>query len=148
MEKKLQKLVSELFSLLEVKATADVSKEEDDVYKITIETEDESGLLIGGQGTTLFAIQSFLSIAIKQETGEWVKIVVDIAGWRGKQEDYLNNLATQAAERAKSTKEPQKLYNLTPAQRRTIHMKLSDDKEIKTESEGEGEERYLVITSK
>lgn len=146
MDAKLQKLVDELFSLLGVKATASVSQE-DDVYKVTIETE-ESGLLIGGHGTTLFAIESFLAVAMKQETGEWVKIVVDIAGWRNKQEDYLNNLAIQAAERAKSTGESQKLYNLTPAQRRIIHMKLAEDKEIKTESEGEGEERYLVITAK
>ena len=38
--------------------------------------------------------------------------------------------------------------DLTPAQRRVIHMALSEDSEIETESQGEGEERYLVVKPK
>ncbi len=62
-----------------------------------------------------------------------------------KNEDYLNNLAEQTAQRAKETNEPQNLYNLNSAQRRIIHMCLSEDKETETESLGEGQERYLVV---
>jgi len=57
----------------------------------------------------------------------------------------LKNLAEQTAQRAIETSEPQNLYNLNPSQRRVIHMYLSENDDIVTESEGEGYERYLVI---
>ena len=54
-------------------------------------------------------------------------------------------MATQTANHVKQTGEEQKLYNLTPTQRRIVHMALSTDKEIETTSEGEGQERYLIV---
>ena len=58
----------------------------------------------------------------------------------------LEELADQVAKRAKSSGEPQSLFNLTPAQRRIVHMTLAEDLEIKTESVGEGKERYLLVS--
>jgi spoIIIJ-associated protein len=84
----------------------------------------------------------------RQENGEWKRISVNVGDWREKQEEYLSEMAKVTAERAKQTGEPQNLYNLSPSQRRIIHIALSEDKEIETESVGEGEERYLVVKPK
>jgi spoIIIJ-associated protein len=142
----IEKLLDELFSLLGVSCETSVLKVEEG-YKVEVDSSD-SGLLIGSHGSTLNAIQSFLALTFRQRTGEWVNILVDVGGWRDRHEDYLQDLARQAAERARSTGEAQHLYNLNPSQRRTIHLYLGEEKDLITESEGEGRERYLVVKTK
>ena len=122
--------------------------QENDSFVVTVEAGDETGLLIGRKGETLASIQTILGIALKQKVGDWHRVEVNVGDYREKEEDYLKNLAMSAATRAKETGEPQSLYNLKPAQRRIVHMFLSEDKEVSTESVGEGEERCLVVKSK
>ncbi len=140
---------NKLLDLMGSKAKAEVAYDtENEFYAVEIKTEEEVGLLIGRHGETLGAIETALAMILKQKTGEWVRVIVNVGDWRKKQEEYLGDLATQAADRAKETKEPQPIYNLTPAQRRTIHMVLAKNKDVTTESVGEGEERYLVVKPK
>ena len=147
--KTLQALVSELFSLMGVNPKIEVSYDKaNEAYIINIEAGDETGLLIGRKAETLGSIQMILGIMLKQKTGEWARVLVNVGDYREKEEDYLKNLAESAAVRAKETGEPQSLYNLKPGQRRTIHLYLANDKEIETESQGEGSERYLLIKPK
>ena len=132
-----------------VETTSLPSENEDDqIISIAIDAKDEAGLLFGAHGATLSALQSFVAIALKQQTGSWYRVVADIGDWREKQEEYLRGLATQAAERAKATGEAQHLYNLTSSQRRVIHTALSEDGSVETESQGEGESRYLIVRMK
>lgn len=146
-QKKVKKTAEELLELLGINATVEVKTTEDKepVIEVLISSESEAGLLIGAHGSTLLAIQSFLALSLKQETGEWVRIAVDVDGWKDKQEDYLKDLATQAADRAKSTGQAQNLYNLNSNQRRIVHTVLSEIEGVSTESQGEGEGRYLVV---
>lgn len=149
MNEELKKIAEELFSILEIEAgievTEDTAEDSQKVYLVTIDAPREAGLLIGAHGSTLQAIQSFMAMALKQKTGEWVRVVVDIGDWRQKHEEHLAALARQAAERARSTGDAQQLYNLTPAQRRVVHMVLAEEEGVITESEGEGASRYLVV---
>jgi len=145
----LQKIADKLFTLMSTKATVKVSYDKsNEAYVVDVEAGDETGLLIGKKGETLSSIQTMLGILLKQKTNEWNRVVVNVGDYREKEEDYLKNLATTTAERAKETKEPQSLYNLTPGQRRIVHMTLSEDEGIETESVGEGNERYLVVKAK
>ena len=75
-------------------------------------------------------------------------MAVNVGDWREKQEDYLKSLALSALSRARATNEPQPLYNLNASQRRTIHLYLSSEKDVETESFGEGKERYLIVRLK
>lgn len=147
MEEELKKLTGELFELLGIEAKITVS-EKDGVYQVDIDPKDQAGLIIGHKGETLGAIEMFLAMAMKKKKGEWVSVVANVGDWKEKQEDYLKTIADQAASRARETREPQPLYNLTPSQRRTIHLYLGDSNDIETESQGEGLERYLVIRAK
>jgi len=139
------KLLSLMGSLAKVNVTSD---EESQSVIINLETEEETGLLIGRQGETLMAIQTILGMIARKNFEEWVRITVNVGDWREKQESRLKELATQTALRAKETGEPQYLYNLTPNQRRIIHLTLSEDKELETESQGEGIERFLIVRIK
>lgn len=131
------------------KAKIDVEYDkENEAYVVNVDAPDETGLLIGKKGETLSSLQTVLGVLLKAKVGEWNRVVVNIGDYREKEEGYLKNLAMSTAERARETGQPQNLYNLKPWQRRIIHMSLSEEKDIATESVGEGEERYLVVKSK
>ncbi len=148
-EDTLSKLTQELLELMATGSKAVVSFDKDnDAYIVTIEAGNETGLLIGKRGETLASIQTLLGVLLKQKTGEWYRVVVNVGDYREKEEDYLRNLGISAANRAKETGEAQSLYNLNPAQRRIIHMVLAEDPSVTTESLGEGNERYLIVKVK
>jgi spoIIIJ-associated protein len=145
----LQEATDKLLSLMATKAKATVEYDkENEAYIVGIDAGEETGLLIGKKGETLSSIQTVLGILFKQKTGEWNRVVVNVGDYREKEEDYLKSLAASTAQRARETKEPQNLYNLKPWQRRIIHLALSEEKDLTTESMGEGEERYLIIKPK
>ncbi|MEK7112284.1 MAG: R3H domain-containing nucleic acid-binding protein [Patescibacteria group bacterium] len=144
-----KKDANELLSLMGTKATVEAEEDkENETFVVNIKTEDEAGLLIGHHGETLNSLQAVLGMILRQKTGEWKRVLVNIGDWREKQEEYLKDMAKTTAERAKQTGEAQNLYNLTAAQRRVVHLTLSEDSEVETESVGEGEERYLIIKPK
>lgn len=144
-----EKLASELLGLMGPKVKPVVYEDkENDAIAVDIEAQDEAGLLIGSRGETLTSIQAVLGMMFRQRKGEWRRIIVNIADWRQRQEERLKQLARQTAERARSLKEPQPLYNLTPPERRIVHLALADDKDVETESVGEGPERYLIVRPK
>lgn len=142
----LEKIIAELLPLMAVKATAKVLYDKDnEAYNVNIDGGDETGLLIGKKGETLGSIQTVLGVMIKQKTEDWNRIVVNVGDYREKEEDYLKSLAESTAQRVKETGESQNLYNLKPWQRRIVHMHLSENSDVVSESVGEGEERYLVV---
>lgn len=145
----IKEISDKLIKFLGVDADADVSADKDnDAVVVNISSEEETGLLIGAKGENLIAIQSVIGMIAKQKLGGWIRIVVNIGDWREKQEEYLQGLAQQAANRAKETGDAQTLYNLNATQRRIIHMFLSNDSDIETESMGEGSDRFLIIRPK
>lgn len=144
-----ESLANELLSLMGTDARATVYEDkENEAIRVDILTEDETGLLIGRRGETLNSLQAILGMMVKQKTGKWTRVIVNIGDWREKQEGYLRNLAKETAQKAKETGQEQPLYNLSPGQRRIIHLELSNDPEVESLSYGEGEERYLVIKPK
>ena len=144
----IQKLTEELLNLSGVGAEVEVIDMGENTYQVNLSTEDETGLLIGFRGENINAIQTVLGIMLKGQTGEWYRLVVNVGDYREKQEEKLKDLATQSADRAIETKEPQPIYNLSAGQRRVVHLHLSERKDITTESQGVEPERYLVVKSK
>lgn len=143
----LQEITQELFNLMGVQVTLEVFHDkENEAFVVNVDAGEATGLLIGRKGETLTSIQTILGIMLKTKTDEWVRVLVNVGNYREKEEEYLKNLAQTSAARAKETGQPQMLYNLNSHQRRVIHMYLSEDSSVKTESQGEGNDRYLVVT--
>lgn len=145
----IKKIAEGLLKLMGSKATLTVSEDkENDAIVVNLETDDEAGLLIGNRGDTLNSFQSIIGMLFRQKTGDWQRILVNISDWRERQEERLVSLAHQTAERAIETSEPQTLYNLSASERRVVHLTLSENDQIETESQGEGKERFLVVRLK
>jgi spoIIIJ-associated protein len=57
-------------------------------------------------------------------------------------------MALAAAEKVKQLGKPFKLSPMSPEERRIVHLAVAEDNEIRTESEGFGENRKVVIYPK
>ena len=148
-KKVLKEVASELLKLMGVNVEIEVEEDkENEALLVNIKSDEEAGLLIGNRGRTINSIQIILGMIYRQKTGEWKRILVNVADWREREQTRLESLAEITSQRALDTGEPQSLYNLTSAQRRIVHMSLSENNQIETESAGEGKDRYLLVKPK
>jgi spoIIIJ-associated protein len=108
----------------------------------------ENSLLIGVKGKTLEALQILIRNLISVYSKENIVTTVDIGGYRSNRTHQLEILATKSAKEVVKTKSPLKLKPMNSYERRIIHEKLSEWRDVYTESEGEGENRAIVIKPK
>ena len=140
-------IAEDLLGRLEIVSSVSVSNDETGAFRVRIETE-ETGLLIGHHGKTLESLQLLLGIIVSKKLGEWVKVYVNVGDYREKREETLMHMAQHAAERALAMGRPVELARLSPSDRRIIHLTLSGDERVETESVGEGDERVLLVKPK
>ena len=108
----------------------------------------ENSLLIGVKGKTLEALQILLRNLISSYTKDHVITSLDIGGYKNNRNRQLEILATKTAKEVAKTKVAVKLQPMNSYERRVIHEKLSEWRDVYTESEGQGEERAIVIKPK
>ena len=139
--------IREIIEKLQVPATIEVSRQ-DHIFFVDIDSEDSS-LLIGKYGVNLESLQFILAVRIKTLTGDDdFEIYVDVGNWRKKKDEKLKQMALDAAQRVAAENEPQSIYNLKNSERRVIHVALADHPNVETVSEGEGENRHIIIRPK
>ena len=109
---------------------------------------NENPLLIGVKGKTLDALQTLVRNLLQTYTKEMLVVNVDVGGYRDNRKHQLEVLATKIAKEVAKTKVPAKLKPMSSYERRIIHNKLSEWRDVFTESEGEGSDRCLVIKPK
>lgn len=140
------RLTEELLTKLTVSGSVAL-EEKDGALHVKIETQ-EPAVLIGYHGRSLESIQILLGQMVYETLGEWVRLVVTVGDYRERREEQLKDLAFSAAQKVISTGDPESFSDLTPAERRTIHLVLADHPDVVSESEGEGRDRKLVIKLK
>ncbi|MBP7832219.1 MAG: KH domain-containing protein [Candidatus Levybacteria bacterium] len=139
--------VKELFKLLEIEAEVTVS-ETDEAFTIAIDAKDDNALLIGKHGNTLTSLEYIIYILCVKTLETPKRILVEIGGYREERETYLAELAGRLKDEVISTGVEKTVRGLKPWERRHVHMVLSEDTEVMTESEGEDRDRVLVIKKK
>jgi len=105
----------------------------------------DAGLVIGKRGDTLNALQLLVQSAVAKRFPQPIRIVLDASRYREKRRAAIIQLALNAADKARSQKRIVRLRNLTPAERRIVHMTLQSDPTVFTMSEGEGENRVVIV---
>ena len=106
---------------------------------------DDSGLLIGRRGQTLQALQFLVNLMVRNQNGEDVRVAIDVEGYRQRREATLKDMANKVASRAIQTGRNIVLEPMSASDRRIIHMALSDNPSVSTESVGFGEDRKVTI---
>lgn len=108
-------------------------------------TTPDSGILIGGRGAHLSALQYLIRVTVYKKLGEEVPFVIDVGRYKKEREEFLRELVRQAAARVRETKEILFLKPMQSYERRVIHSEISKLDDIMTISEGEEPERRVVI---
>jgi len=112
-------------------------------------TGDDAGLLIGRRGETLRALQFVVNLLVQRQLQqEPVRVVLDIERYRERRHNSLKELALRVADRVSTSGKAIPLEPMPPAERRVIHVALSEHPRVTTESSGMGEGRRVTITPK
>lgn len=128
---------------MEVEFSIDI-KEEDNATIFKIQT-DSNPLLIGKEGKTLNSIQFLCKQLMYIYTNEKINFNVDIGGYKDNRILQLEMLATRTAKEVARTKIEAVLDPMNSYERRIVHSKLSEWRDVVTESTGEEPRRCLVI---
>lgn len=130
---------------MDINADIDISEEDD---KIILDIScDNVERIIGRRGQVIDALQHLVSKGVYRErSGPRGKpIVLDADGYRLKHIERLESLAERMAEKAIKTGSVVELSPMTAHDRRIVHMTLADMEGVSTRSEGEGEDRHVLV---
>lgn len=141
------KTLIELFENMEIEAQIEMKKRNEIEISYHINST-ENPLLIGKNGKTLENIQFYIRNIVNSYSGERLVVLVDIGGYKENRKRQLEILATKTAKDVARSRIEAKLEPMNAYERRIIHTKLSDWRDVKTVSEGEGHARHLVIKPK
>jgi len=141
-----QEVLEEMFELMEVDAEVMLRTNSIAGEDLSIDIMgDDSGLLIGRGGTTLSSLQFMVNYIVSRRLTEWTPVNIDVEGYRQRRYKYLETLAQRLAKRVRTTGKPFTLDPMPANERRVIHMALSRNSQVTTESTGAGSERRLSI---
>lgn len=129
-----------------------VKKESEHSFYVSIGTSS-SNLLIGWHGETIAAIQHLLKCLLwKQKLDGKIQVIVDVDGYKKRQEESVIHLAERKAEYALENEKEVVLPPMTPYFRRMIHVHLANSEKFKdrimTTSVGEMNDRAVKIIPK
>ena len=111
-------------------------------------TGPDLGILIGRRGQTLASLQYLVRLMVSNETKSRESIVVDIEGYKERRYQSLEALARQMAEQVKLSGKPYAFEPMSSFERRIIHVTLTGDLDVSTESVGIGEGRKVILMPK
>ena len=138
----LQKMTIEDFEV-EIKIPEEKSNNNDVVF-VNIDLK-EPQFLIDQNGQTLFDIQRILKIVLNKKLKKVFYLELDINEYKEKKVAHLKNLAREAADQVVLTKEKKILPPMPAHERRIVHMELAQRKDIITESQGDQDQRHIII---
>ena len=116
---------------------------DDGGLRVDVQGEDGTTLL-QRKGEALDALQHIVNTAFRHE-GDSQRIVVDCQNFRRGKDLELQQMAKFLIEKVKSTKTPQELGPLNSYARRVVHMEVSLDPEVTSESQGDGQMKTVII---
>ncbi len=147
MAKRALAVLDEILSLMEVTARGEITREDTEAVYLTLQDEEDLGLLIGKRGQTLASLQLVVAMIANRPlpAEERKRVVLDAADYRARRERALIGMARAAAERAQRTGREVPLEALSARERRVVHVTLADNPAVTTRSEGDEPNRYVVI---
>ena len=147
-EKKAFDLVKTIIADMGIEASVEMADGENGEKRITVNGEAAS-VLIGHHGDTLDSIQYLANLAANMRVDgkkePYVKITVDVEGYRAKREETLRALARRMAAKVQKYKKSVMLEPMNPYERRIIHSEIQNIAGVSTNSIGSENNRKIVI---
>ena len=108
---------------------------------------EKLGALIGRRGETMESLSYLASLVANRLEGDYIKLGLDVAGYRGKRESDLTALAQRIGAKVRKTGRSFAMEPMNPYERRIIHSAIGKMEGVRSESKGEGRDRRVVIYS-
>ena len=106
---------------------------------------EKLGALIGRRGETMESLSYLASLVANRLEGDYIKLGLDVAGYRDKRESDLTALAQRIGAKVRKTGRSFAMEPMNPYERRIIHSAISKMEGVRSESKGEGRDRRVVI---
>jgi spoIIIJ-associated protein len=113
---------------------------------LSVESEDSDDLRALSKPDVVQALQELTRLAVQQETGEFSRLILDIAGSRKKREDELAEIVDAAVAQIEGGASQAALPPMSSYERKLVHDIVSE-RGFHSESNGEGADRHTVITA-
>ena len=138
--------LSPIFNLMGVEnfTVSAVKKGAATVLKVSGE---HMGALIGRRGETMESLSYLASLVVNRMEGPYVKLGLDVGGYRNKREDDLSALARRIADRVIRTGCFYEMEPMNPYERHIIHTAIAEIDGVRSESKGDGPARHVVLYS-
>ena len=141
--------IKKLIADMQVEATVEMTTGETDDNKIITVTGEGAAILIGHHGETLDSLQYLANLAANKRVNgvkrDFVKITVDVEGYRAKREETLRALARRKAQQVLKYKKSVMLEPMNPYERRIIHSEVQKIDGVATNSIGSENNRKVVM---
>jgi len=141
---RVQELVEGVLDELDLDGEVEID-EDDDRIAVSVEGEDDYGLLIGKRGQTIDALQLLCYQAAFRGLRERKRVVVDAAGYRERRRETLEGRADRAAEQALSSNNVIEMDPMSAQERRVVHERLKERAGVETYSEGDEPNRCVIV---
>lgn len=132
------------FSELNQGVSIEIITNDDGSFKVILDGE-KNAILIGKSGATLRAISTVLRAAVNNTFNERINILLDVGHYREDKYRRIKRLAMRSAKEVQRSHIDVAMDPMSNDERKVIHEHLKGMSHIKTESEGEGKNRHLVI---
>lgn len=140
-------IVTALLEHMGLDARGEIKESTEEEVTVEIKGPDV-GHVIGRHGATLDAMQLLVAVIVNKNAQRPVRVILDAEGYRERRRQMLERMAHTHAAKAKQAGKEIVIPDLKPYERRIIHLALRDDPDVETYSEGEGDDRHLVISPK
>jgi spoIIIJ-associated protein len=151
LEEIVKETVSELLEKLgfkcEIEVTREIEEESNEAREVVvcnIKTE-ESNFLIGQYGVNLQSLQHIARMLVRKKTEDRANFILDVNFYRKEKNSSIVSLAKNIAQQVVTEKRAIILRPMSPYERRLVHMELSKNTDVITESIGEGEDRKVIV---
>jgi spoIIIJ-associated protein len=137
--------IEELLDIADIDGDIDIDTRNGRAY-ISVNAEDGSNLALLAKADTVAALQELTRLAVQNKTGEFSRLILDIAGSREARQAELGLLVDRAIARLDEGAAEAALPPMSSYERKLVHDIVSERGYVST-SHGEGRDRHTVITA-
>ncbi len=139
-----KKYLEDILSFFGLNTDVYATTEDNQVIELHVPSTHLNGFLIGQHGDTMRALQFLVGSALKNNNFEHSRVNIDVADYKKARADRLAEKAGEWIKKAQDTGEPLHVQPMNAADRRIVH-KVANEAGVATESEGEGQDRHVVL---
>jgi spoIIIJ-associated protein len=107
---------------------------------------DNTALFIGQKGETIDALQYLVNVSAFRDRPFFKRIVLDAEGYRQRRVEAIQGMAHRTARRAVRERRTVEMPPMNSSERRVVHLFLSENPGVTTQSEGSGVNRRVKVS--